>query len=130
MVPTALDRYFLNILNLPIGQYRPGSALPPRCGGGSGRCLRLSAVVCFTVHQEIKLYFLSDGVLTSLILFGRYLEAMAVSQTRGAVRKLLLFGSIGFILPKRWNKYLLKGSAVIVVAMGLKMLIRGLLLLR
>lgn len=48
-----------------------------------------SAVVCFTVHQEIKLYFLSDGVLTSLILFGRYLEAMAVNQTRGAVRKLL-----------------------------------------
>ena len=48
-----------------------------------------SAVVCFTVHQEIKLYFLSDGVLTSLILFGRYLEAMAVTQTRSAVRKLL-----------------------------------------
>jgi Cu+-exporting ATPase len=48
-----------------------------------------SAVVCFTVHDEIKLYFLSDGVLTSLILFGRYLEAMAVTQTRSAVRKLL-----------------------------------------
>ncbi|MBQ1705493.1 MAG: sulfite exporter TauE/SafE family protein [Clostridia bacterium] len=48
----------------------------------------------------------------------------------GTVPLMLLFGAVGSILPKKWNKYLLKGSAVIVVAMGLKMLIRGLLLLR
>ncbi len=48
----------------------------------------------------------------------------------GTVPLMLLFGAVGSILPKKWNKVLLKGSAVIVVAMGLKMLIRGLLLLR
>ena len=48
----------------------------------------------------------------------------------GTVPLMLLFGAVGSILPKKWNKVLLKGSAVIVVAMGMKMLIRGLLLLR
>ena len=48
----------------------------------------------------------------------------------GTVPLMLLFGAVGSILPKKWNKVLLKGSAVIVVAMGIKMLIRGLLLLR
>lgn len=43
----------------------------------------------FTVKDEIKLYFLCQGVLISLLLFGRYLEVTAVNQTKASVRKLL-----------------------------------------
>lgn len=48
-----------------------------------------SAVTVFTVAENIKLYFLCQGVLVSLLLFGRYLEATAVNRTRSSVRKLL-----------------------------------------
>lgn len=48
-----------------------------------------SAVTVFTVREEIKLYFLCEGVLVSLLLFGRYLEVLAVNQTKASVRALL-----------------------------------------
>lgn len=85
------------------------------------------------------------GLLTGLmpcgVLYAMWLHAItgnsaaygAISMlvfSLGTVPSMLLFGSIGSIIPPKWNKYLLKGSSVIVVAMGLKMLIRGLLLLR
>ena len=34
-----------------------------------------SAYTALTVHQNVKLYFLSEGVLLSLILFGKYIES-------------------------------------------------------
>lgn len=85
------------------------------------------------------------GLLTGLMpcgpLYAMWLHAITggsaaygamcmLAFSLGTVPLMLLFGSLGSFLPKKWNKYLLKGSAVIVVAMGLKMLIRGLLLLR
>ena len=48
-----------------------------------------STVVAFTVTENIKLYFLCDGVLISLLLFGRYLESVAIYQSGEAVRGLL-----------------------------------------
>ena len=48
-----------------------------------------STVTVFTVTDNIKLYFLGEGVLVSLILFGRYLETLALNQTSSAIRKLL-----------------------------------------
>ena len=48
-----------------------------------------STVVTFTVTENIKLYFLCDGVLISLLLFGRYLESVAIYQSGEAVRGLL-----------------------------------------
>lgn len=48
-----------------------------------------SSVIAFTVTEEIKLYFLCQGVLISLILFGRYLEILAVNQSKDSIRKLL-----------------------------------------
>ena len=48
-----------------------------------------SMVVVFTVTENIKLYFLSDGVLISMLLFGRYLESVAIYQSGEAVRSLL-----------------------------------------
>lgn len=48
-----------------------------------------SAVTVFAVREEIKLYFLCEGVLVSLLLFGRYLEVLAVNQTKASVRALL-----------------------------------------
>ena len=47
----------------------------------------------------------------------------------GTVPLLLLFGALGSLIPRRWNKYFLKASAVLVTAMGLKMLLTGLRLL-
>jgi Cu+-exporting ATPase len=48
-----------------------------------------SSAVAFTVTENIKLYFLCEGVLVSLILFGRYMETLAIMQTGSAIRKLL-----------------------------------------
>ena len=48
-----------------------------------------STVVAFTVAEDIKLYYLCDGVLISLLLFGRYLESVAIYQSGEAVRSLL-----------------------------------------
>ena len=48
-----------------------------------------STVVVFTVTENIKLYYLCDGVLISLLLFGRYLESVAIYQSGEAVRGLL-----------------------------------------
>ena len=47
----------------------------------------------------------------------------------GTVPLMLLFASLGVFLPLGWTKYLRKLGAVLVTAMGLKMLIAGLLLL-
>lgn len=43
----------------------------------------------FTVTEDIKLYYLCDGVLISLLLFGRYLESVAIYQSGEAVRSLM-----------------------------------------
>ena len=48
-----------------------------------------STVVAFTETENIKLYYLCDGVLISLLLFGRYLESVAIYQSGEAVRSLL-----------------------------------------
>ena len=48
----------------------------------------------------------------------------------GTVPLMLLFASLGSLLPRGWTKYLRKLGAVLVTSMGLKMLIGGLLLLR
>ncbi len=47
----------------------------------------------------------------------------------GKLPLLFLFGALGALLPKHWNKLLFKPSAVVVAATGLKLLIRGLSLL-
>lgn len=39
---------------------------------------------------------------------------------------MLLFGSLGSLIPKRSLKYMIKLSAVLVTAFGVKMLINGL----
>ncbi len=54
-----------------------------------------STYLTFTVKEDIKLYFLCEGVLISLILFGRYLEIVARGETERSLR--------GFIslLPRR-----------------------------
>ena len=48
-----------------------------------------SVYVTFTVRIDIQLYFLSECVLMSLILFGKYLETLAKSETSGAIRRLM-----------------------------------------
>ena len=48
-----------------------------------------STIVVFTVTENIKLYYLCDGVLISLLLFGRYLESVSIYQSGEAVRSLL-----------------------------------------
>ena len=48
----------------------------------------------------------------------------------GTVPLMLLFASLGALMPRSWTKYLRKLGAVLVTAMGAKMLLAGLLLLR
>ncbi|MEE0370690.1 MAG: sulfite exporter TauE/SafE family protein [Oscillospiraceae bacterium] len=42
---------------------------------------------------------------------------------------MLLFGLLGTFLPKRYNKYLLKGSTILIVAVGLILMTKGIRLL-
>ena len=48
----------------------------------------------------------------------------------GTVPLMLLFASLGALMPRSWTKVLRKLGAVLVTAMGAKMLLAGLLLLR
>jgi Cu+-exporting ATPase len=48
-----------------------------------------SVYVTFTADTDIQLYFLSECVLMCLILFGKYLENLARTETSGAIRRLM-----------------------------------------
>ena len=48
-----------------------------------------SSYVTFTPRRSYKLYFASDGVLLSLILFGKYMEQVAAGEANSAIRKLM-----------------------------------------
>lgn len=43
----------------------------------------------------------------------------------GTVPLLFLFGALQSFLPRGWMKYIVKGSAVLVVTLGLSMLVKG-----
>ena len=84
------------------------------------------------------------GLLTGLMpcasLYAMWLHAVSggsavygaetmLALALGTAPLLFLFGALGALIPKKWNKYFLKASAVLVTAMGLKMLITGLRML-
>lgn len=48
-----------------------------------------SAYITFTVFQNTKVYFLSECVLLSLVLFGKYMETTARYEASSAIRKLI-----------------------------------------
>lgn len=48
-----------------------------------------STVLAFTVQDNIKLYFLCEGVLLSLVFFGKYLEIIAKGETAHSIRALV-----------------------------------------
>ena len=47
------------------------------------------------------------------------------SFSLGTVPLLFLFGALQSFLPRGWMKYIVKGSAVLVVTLGLSMLVKG-----
>ena len=84
------------------------------------------------------------GLLTGLMpcasLYAMWLHAVSggsavygaetmLAFALGTAPLLFLFGALGALIPKKWNKYFLKASAVLVTSMGLKMLITGLQML-
>lgn len=80
---------------------------------------------------------LLTGVMPCGSMYAMWLFAMSSgSMGRGAlimlafslgtVPLMLLFGSLGSLIPKRSLKYMIKFSAVLVTAFGVKMLINGL----
>ena len=48
-----------------------------------------STYTAFTAEEDIKLYFLCQGVLVSMLLFGRYLECVAKGETTRSIRRLM-----------------------------------------
>ncbi len=48
-----------------------------------------STYTAFTAKEDIKLYFLCQGVLVSMLLFGRYLECVAKGETTRSLRRLM-----------------------------------------
>ena len=92
-------------------------------------------------RQTPRLVGLLTGFMPCGALYAAWLCAMTSgSAARGAqlmlafalgtIPLMLLFISLGALLPRSWTKYLRKLGAVLVTSMGLKMLIGGLLLLR
>ena len=75
------------------------------------------------------------GALSSMWIFA----ASSGSWASGAVSMLafgagtcvfmLLFGLLGAFIPKRYNKYLLKASTILIVALGLSLMTKGIRLL-
>ena len=114
---------------------------------GLGALVPQQAGACSTPQRARRRFVrqpLIVGLLTGLMpcgpLYAMWLAAMGSgSALRGAetmlafslgtVPLMLMFGSLGSLIPQRWMKYMLKLSAVLVTAMGVKMLIRGILLL-
>ena len=48
-----------------------------------------STYTVFTEREDIKLYFLCQGVLVSMLLFGRYLESVARGEATRTLRRLM-----------------------------------------
>ena len=48
-----------------------------------------SAYITFTVHHDTKVYYLSECVLLSLILFGKYMETTSRYEASAAIRRLI-----------------------------------------
>ena len=84
------------------------------------------------------------GLLTGLMpcgsLYAMWLHAIsggsasygAVSMLAfalGTVPLLLVLGALGSLFPKKWRRFFLKASAVLITAMGAKMLLMGLRML-
>lgn len=46
----------------------------------------------------------------------------------GTVPLMLIFGALNSFIPAKWAKYMLRASAMLVCAMGLKMLLKGLMM--
>ena len=92
-------------------------------------------------RQTPLLVGLLTGFMPCGALYAAWLCAMSSGSTAkgallmlafalGTVPLILLFASLGALLPRGWTKYLRKLGAVLITSMGLKMLIGGLLLLR
>ena len=47
----------------------------------------------------------------------------------GTVPAMLAFGSLGALIPKRYNKYMLKASTVLIVALGIVLMMKGIRLM-
>ena len=75
------------------------------------------------------------GALSSMWIFaassGSWVSGAASMLAFGAGTCvfMLLFGLLGAFLPKRYNKYLLKGSTILIVALGLSLMTKGIRLL-
>lgn len=61
---------------------------------------------------------------------GSALEAALVMLvfSLGTVPVMAVFGALEAFIPRKWTKYMLKAGAVLITAMGIRMLIRGLIL--
>lgn len=66
------------------------------------------------------------GLLTGLMPCG---AVSMLAFGAGTCVFMLLFGLLGTFLPKRYNKYLLKGSTILIVALGLSLMTKGIRLL-
>jgi len=84
------------------------------------------------------------GLLTGLMPCGALSTMWVFSASSGAWYKgaagmlafglgtcvfMLAFGAAGVFIPKKYNKYLLKSSTVLIVALGLLMLVKGIKML-
>lgn len=75
-------------------------------------CGALGAVITYTPNIK-SMVFTVAGALVMLVF------------SLGTVPLLFLFGALQSFPPRGWMKYIVKGSAVLVVTLGLSMLVKG-----
>lgn len=68
-------------------------------------------------HIPLQLWIINLAVYVMLV-FGL-----------GTCVVMLLFGGLGDVLTRKYNKYILKGSTMLIITMGLMLMIKGIRLL-
>lgn len=80
--------------------------------------LRMAGVMPCGALSTMWLYAMSSGSAARGAL-------VMLVFSLGTVPLLFLFGALQSFLPRGWMKYIVKGSAVLVVTLGLSMLVKG-----
>lgn len=101
----------------------PAVSLPSSARGA--RALMVGLLTGLMPCGAMSAVWLMSAAAGSLARGAAYMLAFAL----GTVPAMLLFGSLGALIPKKYNKYIFKVSTVLIIALGLALMIKGLKLI-
>lgn len=104
----------------------PALPLPANAAHGArGRALAVGLLTGLMPCGAMSAVWLMSAASGSWARGAAYMLAFAL----GTAPAMLLFGALGALIPKRYNKYILKVSTVLIIALGLALMIKGLKLI-